>query len=65
MPEKKAFFSIGSVDAAEGIAGVGTQNGRGLFNGIVDLQQGGGAGLNGHRHIPEGEDDHQDACRCR
>lgn len=47
-------------DPAEGVAAAGTQNGGGLFNGVVDLQQRGGAGLNRHRHIPEHEHDHQD-----
>ena len=57
---EEGAFQHGQRNAAEGIAGVGAQNGRGLFNGIVDLQQGGGAGLDGYRHISEGEYDHQD-----
>ena len=34
---EEGVFQHGQRNAAEGIAGVGAQNGRGLFNGIVDL----------------------------
>ena len=56
---KEGVFQHGQRDAAEGIAGVGTQDGRGFLDRVVDLQQSGGAGLDGYRHVPKGEHDHQ------
>ena len=56
---EESVFQHGQCDAAEGVAGVSAQNGGGLLNGVVDLQQSRGAGLDGHRHIAECKHDHQ------